>query len=620
MNEKQIEDYLKDMKNNIQVNRQLKAELKKSLIKKQKSRFFKRTSVIGALATAVLFLSLLANNWRIGEIPIVKAANLQVKEQYSFVDLVIGDPSGADEYEGTVYIPIKDKGLFAYNDTGYELVSDQQMEDVKISPNGQQIVWAANGSIGTYNLVNDTSTTLLQHQEESSYYLQPTWIDQETILYVKKDKENDFSIYKMNITKLIEKKLTEGSSPTFVNEKNALVFERDNSILFLDLESQEEMVIDQGHSPSVSKHGNYIAYVKKDDQNGVENIWISDTNRDSKRAITANFISETDKNQGYYQYFDPVWSSDSKSIYAGKNSTSDNRISLMRIDLTDQEQSTESVVAAYNEAMIRRDYDFLQLLSTKPQEIMLTTNPHMISYRITESGSENGRLFVDAKTYWGYTANPYYSIIEYRFYLSENENGYKITDMQKKQEVSILETPEQTISIQTEDDKKVLFSRNDIPKEFVPTENYRMASLAYLDHEKSILFAIQILQDEQTNQTSSVILMKYEIESHSFEFIDHISSINDFKNIGIQSIVVSPDEKNVALNLFIEDHGYQAKVLVYNLDTKSMAFPDEQFENTEVTSLWTYYWDHQDLHLSVGSYDQLVHFKWDTENNKINTP
>ncbi|HYK72837.1 MAG TPA: hypothetical protein VEV44_06865, partial [Pseudoneobacillus sp.] len=429
MDERQIEQSINKLKDSIPINIELKKKLRKEFLKK-KWRF--SWPKWGALvAAAILLIGVLTYQGPTGMTG-VAAEKLQVQNQISFVDIGSGSPLGVSEYKETVYIPIFGKGLFVYDSKGFHQLLDQDISDAKINASGTMLVLGTGGALGIYDVEQGHYKELLKGDGTLVFYEQPSWKNETTILFVKKVMEQsqghgftvkESSIYEMNIENLQQKKLGDGASPSYVNGK--IVYERDSRIVIKDVKSGKKTVIDEGRFPSVSPNGKYISYVKTETsrrelqsnafvEESVDQIWNADIDGKTNRVVTANtpnyYISEQDwlgqlkpsnvpqvlTITGMYSYYNPVWSSDSKSVYVLKNQNIEGaKMRIMRIDLSEDALSEKEVVKAFNQATISRDLDFARSLLKNHQEFIIPSNPHPVSYSIVKSGTENGRKYVD---------------------------------------------------------------------------------------------------------------------------------------------------------------------------------------------------------------------------------
>jgi hypothetical protein len=332
---------------------------------------------------------------------------------------------------------------------------------------------------------------------------------------------------------------------------------------------KNEQVIDQGRFPSVSPCGNYVAYIKtqknikkfredgaankdnaesKDNTSNkmntkeginaeihetIDNIWIADvSNFENKKQITANFpyyfINETEwleslepselkqvlSINGLYSYYSPVWSSDSRNIYAirSKNEENSHESRIIKIKLSVNKEEKETIVEKYLQALVLRDEDYAKSLMKNPSELLTLSNPRYVGFKILRSSSESDKSnneresdmeqkndkehefnknieYADAEVYLSYTANPYYMIEISRYYLSSQEDGYIIDRIEPIQNIQVYEKngvvylekelKNQSVTQTEKPVKQEIFRRDDIPAEFIPDGSFRFSCLAY---------------------------------------------------------------------------------------------------------------------------------------------
>lgn len=648
MDERRLEDLLIRFKDKIPINAEVKAKFRRILVKKRRRA---RGAVWGMVGAAVALV--IAGVWNVSGIGVqrVEAAALQVRHQVSFVEIGAGSPLGAAEFRGTVYVPVAGRGLYAYDNRGFHRLTDREVQDVKVSPDGTRLAWAAGGTVGLYDLRSRAWTEILKGDGQAVFYEQPSWKDAHTLLYVKKTVEprethgfvvKESGIYAIDLENRASQKLADGAFPSPVAGKNALVFEKDDpggsQVVYKNLDGGGDTVLDRGRFPSVSPDGNYVAYVKTE-QDHLDNVWIADADGRSKRAVTANSPVQNAREpqgrpeqspshaiagQSLYSYYNPVWSSDSRSLYVLKNrNVEGSRMSLMRIDLSPETLGPEEVVRAFNQAIIRRDEDFARsLLKDRSTELALVSNPHRVSYAILGSGTDGGREYVDVEEDWAYTANPYYAVSRIRYILEKTERGYRIDEIRKLGgDVSVGEGPDGTVAVEREGGKQVLFAREDLPKELLPAGRYRIASLAFAEKPDVLLFALQVLDTPDKNQRAAVTLVRYDSKKKEFQRIGSIASLNGMGRIGVEDILVSPDGRFAAMDVFSEEEStMRSHVIVYDLKTGEKTLLDEQLSGTDVENVHTFFWDGDALDFTVTSNGQVLRYQWNAVEKKLGRP
>ncbi|WP_282939089.1 hypothetical protein [Paenibacillus sp. RC67] len=666
MDDSRIEQSLRTLKDRIPVNEELKQRLKQELVKPRKRFALRKWGIFAAAAALLIGVGVFTLQGPTG-IHSVSAQSLQVQNQISFVDIGSGSPLDFSEYKDTIYIPIAGKGLFAYDSQGFHQLLKREVSSAKINSNGKQLIIAADGSLAVYDLSSKQYREVLRSQNDT-YYEQPSWKDDHTILYVKRVTEpagdhgftfKESGIYELNLTNLQSKKLGEGSAPSYANKENAIVFEKrvgdEPQIVRKELKGGEETVIDNGRFPSVSPGGEYIAYVKTEENNRelkpgasvqerVDQVWIADLNGQTKRSITYNTPSKLVSEQewlnnlepvdvpqmlvhsGLFSYYNPVWSTKSDSLYVLKDRNNEGQgMSVMRIDLSSKSLQTEEVVRAFNQAAILRDDLFLRSLLAGNQKWVTTSNPQQVSFSIIGSGTEDNKPYVDVEQNRAYTANPDYSVGYTRYYLIPSNKGYLIDHMDNMPggiDTLVGEQRDGTIAIEgTNTKQETLFSNASIPEKLRPAGKFRIASLAYLTKQKQVVFTLQALQDPSQHQRSSVKVIKYDLGSKSFEEIADIQAIAGWSNVAVESLIVSPDGRYAALDLLSDDESSAGShVLLLDMVKKASIPLEERIVDTAIEGTHTYYWEGSKLHFMLSSSGQKLHYVWNASTKTIGRP
>ncbi len=671
MNDKDLDNILDKFKREIPVNMTLKNELRQSFADKKKSGVFKKLAVFAAAVILILASAVFLNNKTV--IEKVSAASLKVWNHVSFVDIGNGGNIGVSEYKGTIYIPVAGKGLFAYDKTGFYKLYDGEINFVRVSPDGKKLALSASGNIIIYDLGTKNADEILKGDNASVYYEEPSWApDNSSIVYTKKVIERgevhgftvkESGIYEIDLKSLKSQKLADGSYASRIKGLQAVVFERENKIIFKDLENGSEKIISGGRFPSVSPDGAYIAFVGTSDSEkelskntkvieSVDNVFISDTTDFSiKNKVTSNYAYKfTDENEwlnglkpsevpqvlnytGMYSYYNPVWSTDSKSLFVLKNLNSDtagNSMKLSRIDFNTGVLTTEETTKRFLQALLLRDEDYAKSMMNNPPDILTVSNPHRTGYNIVSAGSENGKDYVDAEVYWGYTSDSYFQIVKSRYYISSGENGYIIDSIKdinslevygKNSAINLKEgdtkdiNPIEPSSVESMiylDDKssgkKELFSKSDIPWEYILPGEMRFSSLAYNTKNNTLAFTIQFTGKEGSG--SSVELLDYDLASKHFRLIDRIESLDGVRNAAVSELITSPDGENAALNIFSQNgQSFRGYTFVYNLkDNKKYNLNDLFDFSAGIDSMSAAYWDGSSLFFNVTGNGQTMKY------------
>lgn len=648
MDNKFIEKQMLDLKEQIKVNNDLKRNLRSSFDKKTARKWKLPVAVAVVAVICVVMVSYLGSP-RV-YVNHVNAASIKILNQVSFAD--IGEASGdAAEYNGTVYSAVFGQGIYAYNSNGYREIYKGDVNALNVSADGKKLVFS-DGNLNIFDIETSKATVLLKG-DESTYYEQPAWAsDSKHIIYVKKVieplethgfEETESSICQIDIETMDVKKLADGNSPSYAGKEN-IVFERDGNIIRKNIKDQSEKIIDTGRFPSVSPDGGYVAYVKTEKrekaisaklsvEENIDNVWIADVNFETKKQLTMNFAEDEEMSEdeiaentsdlpmsilknGVYSYYNPKWSSDSKNLYVLKNNNKTRNMKLMRISFTDSELTAEDTVANYIQALISRDDDYAKSLMHNPPDLITVSNPRIVGYKILNSGSENGKQFVEAETYWSYTAQPDFQVLKQNYYLSPLNSGYIIDEITTVDELAIgLSKDGQSLIMKKEKDQ-ILFNISDIPKGYLSEGNSRIASLSFSEEDNSVIFSVQVLEDGV--QKSSVKVLAYDISNKEFKFIDHIKNINGKENVVIESLISDSEGRYAAVKLFSsDDPDFKTTVLVYDLKDNKKADIRSLLRDIDVGGIHTKFWDRNVLVLELTGEGQTMSFLYNPESGEL---
>jgi len=707
----------------------------KYLRKSSPGRWFKHLPKVAAILILCLGIYMLAGITENGNIlNYVSAASLNVSNYMSFVDVNIGSgtPISVSEYNGSLYIAVFGSDLYEYSDSGLKVISklksDKELHSeiqwVRVSPDGSRLVYLSTQGIGIYNIKTQESNLVLKHSDDGlTYYIEPTWHpDENGIIYtkqvIKPGEIHGFEIaesgiYYLNLESMESEKLADGSHGSYVKGKNAIVFERDGMLILKSLKENNEQIIDEGRYPSVSPCGNYVAYIKfqkhikkpsedntsnniiKEGVNAeihesIENIWIADvSNFKNKKQITSNdpyyFISETEWLQslepselkqvlsvsGRYSYYSPVWSSDSKNIYAirSKNVENLHETKIIKIELSAGKEEKEFTVERYLQALILRDEDYAKSLMKNPPELLTISNPRYVGFKILESSrkqdknqaykeseSDKAGEYVDAEVYLSYTAHPYFMIEKSRYYLSSHESGYIIDNIEPLENIQVYEKngvvylekelKNQAVAQSENPIKLELFKQDDIPVEFLPDVPFRFSCLAYYNPEDTtegtdgmLIFTLQTFDNGQQNTNGkskkpSVSLLSYSLKEKNFKLIDKISEPSG--GIMCTNLTINSTGQYAAMDLFMEGPQMKNYTLVYDLSSaekvdivdlleisnyqSTIDIQDDDLNEDYISqsiNLNSVFWNKNGLVFSVRIYQQSMNFNYQPELKKV---
>lgn len=643
MDEKRIEENLNKLKDLIPVNYQLKESLKKRF---KRNRWKKLgIAIVAAAAILLMVFSFNIKHLQDNLITKVNAEELKIINQISFITLGKMNTGKIAEYNGNIYIPLYDKGIYKYDSKGFERIINKPANEVAVSPDGTKLAFVTTTSAGKNAIyiedLNDRKENkIIESKDSDTYYSDAAFSsDGNKIIYTEQvitpRETHGFEVKESNINAVDLKnlkitKLAEGCSGSFVKHFDAIVFERDNKIIYKNLKDNSEKIIDEGKRPSVSPNGYYIAYekneLKKEKIGNVEfsvnmnNIWIADASSlATKKQVTLNIpksvppeLPEKDiKNyvtSTLYTYYWPVWSSDSKSIFVLKNLNEDirgNVMQLMKIKLGTQTLSPEEVVKKFLQAIIVRDEDFARVLMKNPPTIMTVSNPHPVAYEILGSGTEGSTPYVDASLTYGYIMNGYCSVSKSRYYLSSDSNGYIIDSKKDLGTVEFIEKKGTFYKIENNVETK-LFDKGEIPKEILP-DNFNAATLTYSPKTNTIFFTMQ------TDDRSQSRIISYDISKKEFKLVDLL------ENTVIPEIKVDSSGRYLAL-LAYNDVSEQSNAYVYNLKTREKIDLRAKFENTQIEEIFPQFWQQDKLIFQISLKEGALYYVYDPYKDEVLIP
>ncbi|MEK3937138.1 hypothetical protein MKY41_17675 [Sporosarcina sp. FSL W7-1349] len=499
MGQEKIENYLHELRENIEVDEEVKRKLRASFIKKEKNR---RNSWLPLVAAAILFLAVLLPNLSTKQ---VRAGSLMVENGISFFDIGSGEIMAYTHVDGHFYLSLKDKGIFIYENEGLERISEQTADRFSRTAQGEHLLFVRNGDVFLLHLKTYDTEQVLKGD-----YSEPEWKDEDHF-YITSNQ----TIMEADLQTKEEKAIVKGERPSFVTKEQKLVFHRDGKILLYELKKGDEEIVDDGKSPSISNDENYISYVKT--SSGVEDVWIADLDLETKKKVTTNpppRYESTEK--AIYRYQSPIWGEEERQLYVMKTRIDGDHepVQIMKIELSDEEMTATQTVKSFLQALVVKDDDYAMGLMKNPPAFLTYSNPRQIGFQIIGVKEQQQSATVEAEVDWTDTALPYYQITTYEFALVKEKGRFVINQVKEMPQIELSANDQNQIQLAKGENKEIIFSLQDVPQAFIADENVRFSSLVITHDEKTVIFSLQ--GEEQ------VVVLAFDRETKSFNLLTAI--------------------------------------------------------------------------------------------------
>lgn len=548
MDEEKIENLLCEARNQIPIDNEFKKSLRKSFeSKKRVKRKFKSKALFGIVTAAILFLAFLMTNLQSRN---VNANELMITNAISFVDIAQGDIIALEHQQNNLYVAVEEEGIFKSTENGLEKIAGVKADSISVNTKETKLLFSNKGTIYIYDLNTDQQTILLESKGNINYSI-PVWKNNNEIYFIKQT-ETENQLILMSINTKDEKLIASGIGSAFDITEEFIVYENGKKIIKLDLKTDTKMFVDNGNSPSVSKNGRYITYIKKED--GLEDVWIVDADLQTKKKVTTN-LQQRDSNYALYQYSSPIWDSEKNILYLIKNrmfGTEMEDIRLTKIELGTQKLTAQETVERFMQALIVRDDDFAKSLMNEPPEFLTFSNPSVKGYKIISTNEAGEFEQIQAAVTLVDSHLPYEVTLILDFKLKQMDDRYKIQEITEVSSTELSSSDMENMDL-TKDNKTLnLFSLKDIrTRSEITNSNIRFSSVTINLEKKVVYFGVQEMFSE-LNQKFGVTLWSYDIQSRQFTFLDRIDKIESHQDIVLEGMTLSPDGKYLAVDLFSE--------------------------------------------------------------------
>lgn len=583
---------LYELRNEIEVDTDLKKQLRKTFVKKSRTRKWKN-AWIPLLAAAILFLAFLLSNEQVPQH--VKASSLKIANAISFLDIGSGEITAYTYHDGRLYLSLEGRGIFVY---GNELkkVLNNAADSFSRSSKGEKLLFTYNGDVFLFDVKTTKSEKVLDGTPDSSY-IYPEWKDQNHI-YLTKVTDKEKQIVEVNVQTKEETFIASGEMASLVEKEQKLVFERHGEIIIYNVKSGKETIVDRGKDPSVTNDGNYISYVKE--RSGFEDVWISDMDLETKNKVTTNPSPRFEPSgEGMYRYQFPIWGNDERTLYVMKkrNDGENGPAKIMKIELSEQSSTEIETVKSYLQALMVRDDDFAKSLLKDQPEFLTYSNPKQIGFQILETTKKEQSTSVKAEVYWTDTSLAYYKVSTYDFTLIKENERYVIETVKELSATELLSNEQNEIELVKDGKGEALFSLQDIPQSFIQTENIRFSSLLRTHDEKTVIFSLQGM-----DETSKVTLFSFNGETKAFNLLATLEGGVMYK--------VALDATGRYLTADYSTDALDSKMLIIDL---------EKGKQTDFTNVRSKFWKGDKLILEEVAETHSMYYQYDPHTgSKIN--
>ena len=224
--------------------------------------------------------------------------------------------------------------------------------DSRYSNDGKKLVSVKYGGIYILDIATSKEKKIVAYNERTHIIDKPNFTPSDGIIYYKAEKvtlENG-AIYLTDKNGEETTKIVDGKNPMISKDGKKIVFEEEGKICIQTLASKEKVFVDNGNYPAFAESGNLISYVKV--EKGISNLWVYNLVTQTTRSLTSKEINIDDngiqswaqavRNSNVasslgikYSYFESIWSSNNKVIYAIRKNNDAQVFELIKFNLDD---------------------------------------------------------------------------------------------------------------------------------------------------------------------------------------------------------------------------------------------------------------------------------------------
>jgi hypothetical protein len=236
------------------------------------------------------------------------------------------------------------------DDSQYDTAEVLKAYDSRYSNDGKKLVSVKYGGIYIQDIATSKEKKIVAYNEKTHIIDKPNFTPSEGIIYYKAEKNTleNGAIYLTDKNGEKTTKIADGKNPMISKDGKKIVYEVEGNICIQTLASKEKVIFDNGNYPAFSDNGKLISYVKV--ENGISNLWVYNLVTQTTRSLTSketniddsgiqswaqavrnsNVASDADIK---YSYFESIWSSSNKVIYAIRKNNDAQVFELIKFNL-----------------------------------------------------------------------------------------------------------------------------------------------------------------------------------------------------------------------------------------------------------------------------------------------